>query len=511
MVAKVYKTLFTQQRSLGIQLTDLKTHVNLAAMDHSELQTACTHDFKLALKQFGWYELKHRVVADPQNDDVEDNSLGCMFMGADPMATADGKPHISPYLEFDVQVSGPNTLHLLLKVATVRFRHAAIAAFAPGANLSTASKEVSGSLCRVMPTSTPAIIDRLREASPEEAEGIDREWAGVGCNLQPGSAGQVVDVRFEEDEDAPITPFPACAVLSFSGFDPVDTKLNSPGVLGVLARLQTELGAASFALFGKGLLAVKEARRWSPKIETKKKVDSGATGGLPGRFRTVAQLSDAGGNKSAPRGPVPTMALGDVIDLNALQNGGDVAEGSGLGRVKKPHARAGPELLAYLAKLEKEEEEAAAAVAAAKSNVALPASMLVAAQKAQDTRAGQANAAQQARLTVKQPMLGSKRALPAAQGGVKKAPAAKKKAAAAAAAAPGEGSAQAAKATKPAVEIDVSSLDVSGLAAAGKLGSLTIPQLKAYCRSIKQPVGGKKADLEARIKAHLGLPVITEQ
>ena len=65
-------------------------------------------------------------------------------------------------------------------------------------------------------------------------------------------------------------------------------------------------------------------------------------------------------------------------------------------------------------------------------------------------------------------------------------------------------------APKPApAEIDVASLDVPGLVAAGKLSSLTIPQMKAYCRSMKQPVGGKKADLEARIKTHLGIS--TEQ
>lgn len=40
--------------------------------------------------------------------------------------------------------------------------------------------------------------------------------------------------------------------------------------------------------------------------------------------------------------------------------------------------------------------------------------------------------------------------------------------------------------------------------AAGTLGKLTIPELKAYLKTIKQPVGGKKGDLEQRVRASLG-------
>lgn len=49
-------------------------------------------------------------------------------------------------------------------------------------------------------------------------------------------------------------------------------------------------------------------------------------------------------------------------------------------------------------------------------------------------------------------------------------------------------------------------VDVAAVARSGKLGSLTVPQLKAYCREIKLPVGGKKSELEARIRGHLGIP-----
>lgn len=40
--------------------------------------------------------------------------------------------------------------------------------------------------------------------------------------------------------------------------------------------------------------------------------------------------------------------------------------------------------------------------------------------------------------------------------------------------------------------------------AGGGLGKVTIPELKAFLRSVKQPVGGKKGELEERVRAWLG-------
>ena len=45
--------------------------------------------------------------------------------------------------------------------------------------------------------------------------------------------------------------------------------------------------------------------------------------------------------------------------------------------------------------------------------------------------------------------------------------------------------------------------DWAGLAAQGKLTSLTNPTLKAYLASNRLPVSGNKADLIARIESHL--------
>ena len=44
----------------------------------------------------------------------------------------------------------------------------------------------------------------------------------------------------------------------------------------------------------------------------------------------------------------------------------------------------------------------------------------------------------------------------------------------------------------------------AAVAPGGSFAKLTLPELKAYLKSIKQPVGGKKGDLEERVRAALG-------
>ncbi len=46
---------------------------------------------------------------------------------------------------------------------------------------------------------------------------------------------------------------------------------------------------------------------------------------------------------------------------------------------------------------------------------------------------------------------------------------------------------------------------VLGMHAAGTLGKLTIPELKAYLKSLRLPVGGNKGDLEERARQALQL------
>jgi hypothetical protein len=470
-------------------------------MDPEDICQACSVDIHSSLEKLsGWHPI-HCPIPD---------QTGTCLLGRDPMSAADGKPQITPLIDLQIDISGSDNVVLFLKPSTVRFRHSTIAAFSNPATLAEASKAAEGSLCRLLPTSTPAIIHKLRIASSQEAEKIEKEWARAGFALPPAFSSFssfVVDVRFEEDEDAAVNPFPACAVLSYLGFDPVDTKLSSSGVAGALHRLQEDLKNAAYKLFGGGGLLIKEMRRWgdTPNSSNMKGEKSSIldTKG----FQSAADMEAEAPAEVTSGPPAALKKLGEVIDLGSLQRdlgGGDGSgEDTAVTRIKKPHARAGPELLAYLARLEKEE---AAEAAAAKLNnpqkkAVLPPSMALAAQ------------AVQAAPLKKTPLLGAKRTLPtaaaAAAAAAKKTAKAPKRTATAAGAAAGSKPPAAPKAPKPAVEIDVAALDISGLAASGKLGTLTIPQLKAYCRSIKQPVGGKKGDLENRIKTHLG--VTTEQ
>ncbi|KAL4534642.1 hypothetical protein Ndes2526A_g05525 [Nannochloris sp. 'desiccata'] len=502
VVAKLFKAIFAQQRVLGVRLADLKSHVILSPMDSEELLQACSLDILSSLQKHScWYPVQ----------------AGTLLVGLDPMSTADGRPQITSTLDIKIENSGNDAIVLLLKPSTVRFRHSTVAAFSNHSTLSDASKAAEGSLCRVLPTLTPAIIHRLRIASDKEAMEIEYEWSRAGFSLPLENSSEssssaaaaalynIVDVRFEEDEDAPTTPFPACAVLSYLGFDPVDTKLNSPGVLGALHRLQEDLKNGAYKLFGGGSvgsrtsgLLIKEMRRWDDTYSIFNNKASSDPATKKTRFQSAADMM-----KAAPATAGATVAppsafekLGEMIDLCSLQAGLDGGDGSGQGTkaaFKRPHARAGPELRAYLARLEKEEaaEAAAATLKSPQKKTALPPSMALAIQTAK------------AAPLKKIPLLGAKRALPTAAAATeKKVAKAPKKGtiSTAAAAAP--------KAPKPpAAEIDVVSLDVPGLVAAGKLATLTIPQLKAYCRSIKQPVGGKKSDLETRIKTHLGISV----
>lgn len=51
----------------------------------------------------------------------------------------------------------------------------------------------------------------------------------------------------------------------------------------------------------------------------------------------------------------------------------------------------------------------------------------------------------------------------------------------------------------------MSSLSVQGLAEEGKLGKLTVNDLKKYCEAHQLPKSGKKDDVIERIKKHMGM------
>ena len=215
-------------------------------------------------------------------------------------------------------------------------------------------------------------------------------------------------------------------------------------------------------------------------------------------FQTAAALAA----NAAAAAAEPALAFGGPLDLaDFAAAAAEITQSGTSGKVpsapKKAHAHAGPQLLALLGRLQ--EEEAAREVAAARSRP----------QPAAEAAPKRPTVPVASGVPIKV-ILAAKRTVPLG-GAAPKQPAAKKKkppAAAAAAAGSGAGAEPAKPKPKPKpkpAEVDVAELKIPELAAAGSLGSLTIPQLKAFCRSVKLPVGGKKTELEERIMGHLGL------
>ena len=293
-----------------------------------------------------------------------------------------------------------------------------------------------------------------------------------------------------------------------------------------------------------------EARLWDPErlLDSAQQVAA-----APGGFTSARQLE-----QSAPAEPSFKLALGEVMDLAgfSFQPADPSGGGSGGGLpAKKPHARAGQQLLrrlrscwltagelttepclyaagprvaAYLVRVaEAEAEEKAASAGSVMRQPAVKPSQAPA--KPAPKRPALPGVPKSAAPAAK------RKAAPAGAAAKPKAPAAPKKAKAAAAAGtaagaphaavgapggaappgaagePGSAAAPAAPAApararaKPA-DVDVADVTarVQALHAAGTgLAGLTIPQLKAFLKSVGKAVGGNKAALEERARLHL--------
>jgi hypothetical protein len=493
--ARLFKLLLAEQARLGVVVKDVKSHVQLTPLTHPEMREACAEAAHCGLEAAGWWRL-----------------AGGRFLGADALAAADGKAHACALLEVQVDLQPKGPLTLRVRPSVVRFRHPAAGAAPPA----------SGTLCTTLPDLRPALIDRVRAPTPAEAERLQVAWRAAGFALPPGALERVADVRFSDDPDDPASPFPPCCVLSQLALDPLHDRLDSPEVRAVVARLRGEerlerarvrascrwraptaappaapaddLATAAFGFFAPGQLRITGA------------VAHRATAQLaapPARLQTARELLASGGGAAA----APGLAGGTAIDLDAF-TAADYAGGSGEGASKgapkppKKHARAGPQLTAFLRKIQQDEAPPKPAAAPKPASVTPAAARLPSAPAPRTGPASLGN--------FNKGRLGAKRPAAAA---AKKPPPAKRAAPAAAVGGAGSGGGAAllaaptapkAARAKPA-EVDLAALDVAALGAAGRLGSLTVPQLKAFCKSVKLAVGGKKSDLEARVRAHLGL------
>jgi hypothetical protein len=507
---RLLKRLVAEQARLGLRLGDVRQLVldPRAPLADAELREALLESVLAGLAAAGWRHL-----------------TGGLVLETDPLAGADGRTREAAALRLEAELGAGGAPLLVARASVVRFRQPA--ALPPGAGdaaLAALGAALAGAPVRALPDLHPAVVAGVRRPAPGEAAALAAHWAAAGCAL-PASAPleHVVDLRFEEDEDAAATPFPPAAVLSPLGLDAAHERLEAAPVRAALARAAAALGERACGVWEAGQLRVAEVRAWRAVGG----FGAGAAAPALG-LQTAAELLRGGAGGAAAGEGAAAARLGEVVDLEAAGDAG--SEGGGASRArpaKKPHARAGPELLSFLARVQAKAAEEAAHAAAAR-----PAATTAAA--AGPVAAGGAAApvlrAALPTFKSKAPAGGAKRAAPKPAAGApkpaaKKAaaprkPAAKKAAAAAAPPAAGPDSAAAddaapaaaAPAAAPvpkaprakAPPVDVAALGVPALFAAGKLRALTVPQLKAFCKSAGLPVGGKKGDLEARAAAHLG-------
>jgi hypothetical protein len=138
----------------------------------------------------------------------------------------------------------------------VEFRHPACR---PGASLEQRSASLAGAVCCLLPDMRPALIQRLLPADAATLARLRTVWAAYGMPLSPGAeaegavegaaagaaagasggvGGCLVEVSLDCDPDAPAYAYPASRVLGAAGLLSVASRLASPGVQAVLARLR---------------------------------------------------------------------------------------------------------------------------------------------------------------------------------------------------------------------------------------------------------------------------------
>ena len=123
----------------------------------------------------------------------------------------------------------------------MEFRHPACR---PGASLAERSARLEGAGVTLLPDLRPAVVERLLPADPATLARLRPRWAAHGMPLPPegqaegGPEGHLVEVRLDEDPDAPAYPYPPCRVLGPFGLQPLASRRSSSAVQAVLARLR---------------------------------------------------------------------------------------------------------------------------------------------------------------------------------------------------------------------------------------------------------------------------------
>ncbi|GAB4820750.1 hypothetical protein N2152v2_007796 [Parachlorella kessleri] len=483
VVAKVFKLLHSKQKELGVTVKDVKTNIITQSATQQEADELCSKVALATLQHRGWVQLNTNHL-----------------LGGNLIDLADGTLQELESLQIRAHAQQPDTIMLLVKAEVVKFRHTAVRDIIDG-DLTRLGSYLQGR-CTVLPHFRDGLMCGACPADAATLERLRPLWASYGFQL-PALVPYLVNVCFEEDQDAPVFPYPPCCVLSQSGLDPVHSRLDSSPVQSLLARLRDDLANASFKFWGSSNLKLSSARVWHPE-------------GLPATHQARQQ----------PEPPAPVFQSAKEMQRQAAT----------------PALALGPKLASFLKKIEEEEAAAVVQAAAKKAAAAPPAApkpiptckpalpggpALVPSFKTSVIPGGAptkplktAGQKRPAGTAAPAKPRAPKAVKPAAAGGARPSTAAAAAGPAAIAATnsvapsepvqPGTAAAAApaaapkpAKPKAPAMPLEEVVKKVLSSHAAGKLSALTMDQMKAYLKSVKKPVGGKKADLEERVRQHL--------
>lgn len=513
--------------------SNIKEHLELGPIPAREFEEACMRDLERIFTGSStspWWLLTYGRVLErnilheqPQVPDIIIDTKTETETETNPDSRNDGKTsNLIGSFQFSVHLLNPTTLLIIFRPSTIRFRH--LAFLFPYHCKGHSCRPNSGLLCTVLPHLTPAIVQTCRVADrAKDADKLEAGWREAGWDVPQGAGKFIVDVRLDlEDEDAPTVAVPYCTVLSSMGLDVVSTLHHKSShlcrfVSQILAIFSPSATTTSTNMTPSYLWPT---GAWPPPAHIRRGMllrsppQPSTTRPLNAR---LVKASSVGPSDIEPctRQPFAIdtiqplycdglgwVRLFDGDEFGVPVDTDDCIEVERM-RPRKVWAPPPPELRAYLAKLEAEpssgtqpEEKGLKRPQTQSLPLLFSSSRTTSLSSKRLKTANVYNTEVDiSRPTGKGPMAGkSSTKLPLTTNAVcgeqpvhnKPAKPNAKKA----------GKAHAGKGNPTGVPIDIGKLVESH----HELHSLTVPQLKAACRQLGLPVGGKKADLEQRIQ-----------
>uniref|UniRef100_A0A1D2A9V0 SAP domain-containing protein n=1 Tax=Auxenochlorella protothecoides TaxID=3075 RepID=A0A1D2A9V0_AUXPR len=519
-VGAIYKLLLAQQAGLGIAMSrDVRAHVQVGALAGAQAATVARWVAESALERAGWWRVaQEHLLSACLLEAATGERLGqCLRLGVEA-----------------VDCVSPTALRVFLRTDSVRYtRWHALPSDDPAA-LAALSERVTGSLCSVLPFCRPGIVSGIQPCSTELATRLQEEWrAGAGYALP--LPGHTVGVRFEEDPDGDVAPYPPSCILSSSG---LEAESMSPAALMALAgRLVGDLDGQPNPLLPAARMACGAVHTWRSS-------DASPVKGAGNSSPFTSGLGVGGlvpGSASRHLG----LVLGPAVEAGAGQPGSHDEQGPCRHRRKtrEQHSRAGEWLKQYLVRVTQQAaQEECEAAAARGAGYKVSARLLNAPTPQAPKRRGAVpkRKVESCVLALQQPkrprLVQPRRAIPVGpseaagmaattpgptkesggpgtgQDATPTEPSACNDAPGAAAvaletmpAAPPAGPKAIARPRARAADVDVGALMVKAAAlhSAGQLSKLTVLELKAFLKARQAGLKGKKTELEARVQAML--------